>query len=40
MKLNLVVQTPGSNQGKVLESGTVAEIQASPEVQEIYLRRA
>ncbi|MBO4221916.1 ABC transporter ATP-binding protein [Bradyrhizobium neotropicale] len=28
------------DQGKVLESGTVAEIQASPDVQEIYLRRA
>lgn len=28
------------DQGRVLESGTVAEIQASPEVQEIYLRRA
>ncbi len=28
------------DQGRVLESGTVAEIQASKEVQEIYLRRA
>jgi ABC-type uncharacterized transport system ATPase subunit len=28
------------DQGRVLESGTVAEIQASPDVQEIYLRRA
>lgn len=28
------------DQGKVLESGTVAEIQASASVQEIYLRRA
>jgi branched-chain amino acid transport system ATP-binding protein len=28
------------DQGRVLESGTVAEIQASKDVQEIYLRRA
>ena len=28
------------DQGRVLESGTVAEIQASKNVQEIYLRRA
>ena len=28
------------DQGKVLETGTVAEIQASRSVQEIYLRRA
>ncbi len=28
------------DQGRVLESGTVAEIQASKSVQEIYLRRA
>jgi branched-chain amino acid transport system ATP-binding protein len=28
------------DQGRVLQSGTVAEIQASKDVQEIYLRRA
>jgi branched-chain amino acid transport system ATP-binding protein/urea transport system ATP-binding protein len=27
------------DQGRVLETGTVAEIQASPRVQEVYLTR-
>jgi branched-chain amino acid transport system ATP-binding protein len=28
------------DQGRVLDSGTIAEIQSSPKVQEVYLRRA
>jgi branched-chain amino acid transport system ATP-binding protein len=27
------------DQGKILASGTVAEIQSNPKVQEVYLRR-